>query len=203
MLFQLLIGSAALLQAAGGDRPPRPTDEQLLAELTSQAPAARVLSSDFRDAARAGGRIGCGLAEVHGHVEPFTVFTAWKEAEEPLVRGMTITVAGDDGRPRVHTVPPPAPKPAGWSTHASIPTHEDHDEDGDIDRHDRNFDVLRRQSALNLCSHIAKPEGATWSTELEPDPDPVRAERNRRLAQATTDLIFGNGRRRAGPEGRD
>ena len=203
MLLHSILAGIALVQAGTGDRPPRPTDEQLLARLVSEAPAARVLSVDFRDPARGDGRVGCGVAEIHGHVEPFTVFTGWREAEETRIGSMQVTIVGADGQPEVHTLEPPEPEPAHWSTHTSLPTHEDRDDDGDIDRHDRNFDVLRRQMALNLCKHIAKPEGATWPTELEPDPDPARAERNRRLARATVALLFGGAARSAPPAERE
>lgn len=191
MLLQLAIVGAAFLQPVNNERPPRPTDDQLLAALVLEAPAARVLSSEFRDTPRAGGRIGCGLVEIHGKVEPFSVITLWEEAETPLITGMTITVTGEDGRPRTHAVPPPAPRPAGWSTHVSAPQHEDWNENGESDRSDRNHDALQRQMALSLCNNLAPPQGMTWSTELEPDPDPARAARNRRLAGAMTNLIFG------------
>ncbi|GAA0638375.1 hypothetical protein [Brevundimonas lenta] len=187
---------AVALPQQADERPPRPTDEQLLAALQAKVPDGRILSSAFQPTPRGGGWKGCGLIDVGGTVEPFAVYTIWQQARPERRLIATISAPDENGRMREHPVPPLPAEPAHWKVGVSVPTHEDHDDDG-IDRDDRNHDVLSRKMALVFCDTLTPPEGATWATELEPHPDPAREAQINRQARQLTDMIFGAAERRA------
>lgn len=158
-------------------RPPRPSDEQMLAAVHAERPDARILSHAFKDTPRGGGRVGCGLIDVADTVEPFSVFAAWTDRTGTVVR--------------VEGAPPPEPETPHWMVRVSAPSHADHNGDGDIGRHDRNRDVLERLGARMWCSDVQPPEGVVWAMELEQDPDPARARRTRQQTDRAMGLIFG------------
>jgi hypothetical protein len=177
----MTVAALALLAAFGlqadPSRPPRPTDEDLTAALQAERPAARILSQAFRESNRGGARIGCGVIEVEGHPEPFSVVAAWKAPS-----GIVITLNG---------VVRPEPA-AHWAIRISAPSRSDYDEDGDIDRTDRNYDVLKRMQAKMWCGDLEPPPGVVWAMESEPDPDPARAARIRALTARSMELLFPN-----------
>ena len=172
----MMIVGLAMLAIGSDPRPPRPTDDELMSAVHAERPAASILSMDFRESNRGGARIGCGVIEIGGHAEPFSVIAAWKEPS-----GIVITVNG--GAPR------PEP-PAHWAIRISVPSRSDHDGDGDIDRTDRNYDVVDRMQAKMWCNDLQPPAGVVWAMELEPDPDPVRAARTRALTDRSMRLLF-------------
>jgi hypothetical protein len=157
-------------------QPPRPTDDELTAAVQAEHPTARILSQDFRESNRGGARIGCGLIDIDGHIEPVSVTAAWKEPPEAVIAINGVTA------PR---------RAAHWDVSVNAPSRGDYDEDGDIDRTDRNYDVLKRRIAMMWCDHLEPPEGIVWALEPEPNPDPVRAARDRALARRATDLLLG------------
>ncbi|MFN3669481.1 MAG: hypothetical protein ACK4VY_09250 [Brevundimonas sp.] len=137
--------------------PTRPTDEQLIAALREQRPEAQILYHAFEETSQGGGRVGCGMIEIGGTVEPFAVFTAWDFGSQSVVRM--------DG------APPPPPEEAQWRIFVTAPTQADRDGDGAVDRSDRNGNVLDRKLALAVCDDLQPPSGVTWAVELERDPD--------------------------------
>ena len=145
--------------------------------MIAQRPQSRVLSLDFRGSDEADWRIGCGLIDIDGFVEPVSVIAKWRN--EP---GVVVTIAG---------MPPLPPKSPYWEIEIGGPTRADRNLDGEIGWLDRSLDGQGRRTVQMLCPDLSPPAGVTWMTEIEPNPDPVRAERARRRAQATSDLIFG------------
>ena len=158
-------------------RPPRPTDAQMLAAVQTERPDARILSHAFKEPPRGGGRVGCGLISVAGTVEPFSVFAAWSDRGRAVIR--------------VEGAPPPEPEAPHWMVRVNAASHADHNGDGEIDRHDRNRDVLERMGTRIWCRELQPPEGVVWAMELEPDPDPARAARTQRQTDRAMGLIFG------------
>ena len=158
----------------------RPTDDALRAAIAAERPNARVLSLDFKESLRGGARIGCGLIEVEGAVEPVSVFAFWRDRPNA-----TVTVVG------VPPQPARPPEPPHWEIRVVGPTGSDRDQNGEIDRNDRNLDVLGRMNVRTSCPELAPPPGVIWTMEIEPNPDPAREAEARRRAQAATDLIFG------------
>lgn len=167
----------------------RPTDDALRAAVAAERPGARVLSLDFKESLRGGARIGCGLIEVAGVVEPVSVVTSWRDRS-----AVTVTVIG------VPPQPTRPPEPPHWEVRVVGPTGSDHDQNGEIDRYDRNRDALGRVMAKTFCPELAPPPGVAWAMEIEPDPDPSREAEARRRAKAATDLIFGAQPRPTQPE---
>ena len=159
---------------------PRPTDDALRAAVVAERPDARVLSLDFKESLRGGARIGCGLIEVEGAVEPVSVFALWRDRPNT-----TVTVVGVPPQPARRLEPP------HWEIRVVGPTGSDHNQNGEIDRNDRNLDVLGRMNVRTFCPELAPPPGVAWAMEIEPNPDPAREAEARRRAKAATDLIFG------------
>lgn len=182
MLGLLLTAYLTQAAAAPTERPPRPSQEQLLAAVLDETPNARIVSSSFEP-----GR-GCGLIEIGGTLEPFAVRTAWKEDRPGAPVVSSIAVRGEDGQMREHRVDP---KPPHWEIIAVAPSRTDFDGDG-MDWRERNMDVLARRTALLMCPALTAPEGTVWNVEPESDPDPVRGERNRQRAAAVTNMVFGD-----------
>lgn len=155
----LISAAAALLQTApGAERPPRLTDEQLISVLLAERPTARIVSQSPRNGG-GGSRHICGLMDIDGAIEPFSVFTSWEEAEAARV-----IIAG---------FPPTEAKPAQWRTFANGPRAADWDADGDLDVTDRNMNANYRKMALIYChdtNPITPPEGVNWVLTSEPDP---------------------------------
>jgi len=149
----------------------------MLAAVQTERPDARILSQAFKETPRGGGRVGCGLISVAGTVEPFSVFAAWND------RGRTVV--------RVEGAPPRAPEAPHWMVRVNAPSHADHNDDGAIDRHDRNRDVMERLGTRMWCGDLQPPEGVVWAMELEPDPDPASAARTRQRTDQAMGLIFG------------
>ncbi|MES2860805.1 MAG: hypothetical protein V4701_05000 [Pseudomonadota bacterium] len=173
----MLIVGLALLAIASDPRPPRPTDDDLRAAAVAERPGSALLSLEFRDSNRGGGRIGCALVDIDGTVEPVSVITVWRDARQTAFVFM--------GEPRV------VAEAAGWAVNVIGPTRTDHTADGEIGWADRSNDNLSRRMALQLCPDLAPPAGEIWETELEPNPDPARGAEARRRARATADIIFG------------
>ena len=142
------------------ERPPRPSDEAMLARLFATRPNARLVSAEFRETPRGGGRGACGLIDFSGTIEPFHLLAVWQDERRPVV-------VPSQGLPR------PA-EPAGWRISDRAPKHIDHDGDGRIGRHDRDRDTADRKLALIFCQDtnpIAAPDNVRWVLEFEPDPD--------------------------------
>lgn len=140
---------AQAAQATGAPGGARPSDDDLLHALLETRPAARIISHRFRETPYRGGRAGCGLVEIAGQIEPFNIL-AIRSRE------------GEDGQE------------AYWRTYVRTPAHGDRDDDGDIDRDDRNRDVLDRKLALTFCRDhdpITPPDGVSWRVDPEPDPN--------------------------------
>lgn len=175
MWFGLL---AMVASHAEEPRPPRPSDSELLEAVISESPRGRVLSVGFSDAPRDGGRIGCGLIDIDGVVEPFSTLTAWRGP--PTV---TVRLVGQPASPV---------KPPHWSISAVVPTRTESDQDTETSRSARNQDALQRKLALMVCRDLQPPEGSVWTTELEPHPDPARDAEIKRLSKRTTDAFFGD-----------
>jgi len=172
-----ILALIALTLQTDAARAPRPGYEQLIAAVHAERPAARILSQDFRESRRGGARIGCGLIEIDGHIEPFSVTAIWDTPS-----GTVVHVVG---------VPPRPVQPAHWEINVQTPSRGDNDKDGDIDRMDRNYDVMRRRFAMIFCDTLRAPEGVVWAVDVEPNPDPAREARARALADQATALIFG------------
>jgi hypothetical protein len=160
------------------ERPPRPSDDAMLAPLLEQRPGARVVSIDFHEPPRGGGRTACGLLDIEGTIEPFALLAAWQDSRPPVVIQ--------------HGAPRPSPEPAGWRLHNIAAERPDRNGDGVVDRGDRNGNTLSRKLALAVCDDLQPPQGVTWATEMEADPDPVRAARTRRQTDRLMGLIFGS-----------
>lgn len=161
------------LQASAVERPPVPTDAELLAAIQTERPGARVLSHEFRGSAGTPGRRICALAEIGGVVEPVAVSALWFE------NGITVIIDG------VATPPPPP----GWKISVSAAYQADLDQDG-LDWRDRNLDVMNRRMALRSCPNLLAPEGVTWAVAPEPNPDPAAHARAEAQAQRITDALF-------------
>lgn len=177
MLLGLLILSMNSWAFTPQDRLPRPTDSELRAKVVAERTEGRIVSLEFEETARGGGRVGCGLIAIDGVTEPVAVNAAWKEQLQQKV-----TVVG---------APPLPVEEPYWDVRVIGATRVDRDQDGEFTRYDRNSDTLGRSLALSVCPGLAPPPGVIWTTELEPHPDPVRAERARRLARSATERIFG------------
>lgn len=175
MWFGLL---AMVASHAEEPRPPRPSDSELLEAVIAESPRGRVLSADFNDAPRDGGRIGCGLIDIDGVVEPFSTLTAWR-----IPPTVSVSLVGQ---------PAPPVKSPHWSISTVVPTRVDADQDPRTSRFARNQDALKRKLALTVCGDLQPPEGSFWTTELEPHPDPARDAEIKRLAKRTTDALFGD-----------
>ncbi len=139
--------------------PAPPTDAELLAHASAQRPGVEVLSVHSRDLPSDDSpmRTLCGLARLNGQYEPVYIATRWVDPATSNVRMV--------GQP----LPPPR-----WRTSLVMATHADANEDGVVDRLDRNIDVYSRKLALIMCrdwAAIEAPEGVVWSLETEPDPD--------------------------------
>ena len=184
-MFGLLL-AAYLTQAAANnpERPPRPSEDQLLAAVLEDARNARIVSSSFNHGA--GGR-GCGLIEIDGTTEPFSVHSAWKENGPGAAVVSSVSVRDQNGQMQEHRI---EPKPPQWEIMAVTPSHVDAEGDG-LDWRERNLDVAMRRLALTMCPTLTAPQGTVWALEFEPDPDPARAARNERRAAALTDMLFG------------
>jgi len=186
MLLELLAVATAWGQEP--DRSAPPTGEEMMAVLLETAPGIEVLDVVHvpreTDPEMA---FSCGTARIAGEVEPFAVMARWQ-----------------DPRNRITFIPPngePSPAPSvEWKIIASVPLHQDRDGDGSIGRLDRNMDAVARRHAMTFCPNLGPPEGVIWNTEIEPDPDRVSDDRNRRRARALTDLIGEGERRREAPE---
>jgi len=175
MWFALL---AVVAPHAEEPRPPRPSDSELLEAVIAESPRGHILSADFNDAPRDGGRIGCGLMDIDGVVEPFMTLTTWRGP--PI---LTVRLVGQ---------PAPQVKPPHWSISAVVPPRIEADQDPETSRSARNQDALKRKLALMVCRDLQPPEGSVWTTELEPHPDPVRHAEIQRLAKRTTEALFGD-----------
>ena len=70
----------SVLATASDPRPPRPSDEAMLALLAESVPGAVVLQSDVREmSAGLDGAHGlCGIARISGKPQPFFVYTLWR-----------------------------------------------------------------------------------------------------------------------------
>ncbi|MGZ9114829.1 MAG: hypothetical protein ACXW3K_09425 [Brevundimonas sp.] len=156
----VLVLALGLLAQDIAERPPRPSDNAMLAQLLDHRPDARVVSASFRDTRLGGGRAACGLIDIGGAIEPFALLAAWQDSRRSVVSQLG--------------APPTEPEPAGWRVSVTAPGHTDHDGDGLIGRGDRNSDTLDRKLALTLCRNtnpITPPDGVRWSLELEGEPD--------------------------------
>ncbi|KQW84006.1 hypothetical protein ASC65_05125 [Brevundimonas sp. Root1279] len=161
----LIALAAVLVQTSTDVRPPRPTDEQMFAELRVERPTARILSQSSLNGGL-GSRQVCGLMDIDGAIEPFSLMTYWQDAEPSR-----IIIAG---------FPPSEAKPAEWRISANGPRAADWDGDGQVKVLDRNMNSNYRRMALALCQDrnaITPPEGVNWVLTSEPDPDRRRGPR--------------------------
>lgn len=159
----VLLALMMVLIQAESERPPRPTDDVLLAAVRSDNPAAEILSHSARDA-RDGARVICGTARVNGQVEPFHALAIWDRSG-----GLAnVIVNGDTGQPLR-----PA-EPDHWKVSAVLPEHQDDDGDGVQTRYERNIDALDRKLTLQVCRDLTPPERTVWTTEIERNPDPAQ-----------------------------
>lgn len=145
------------------ERPPRPSDDAMLARLLERCPGSRVLSIRFHETPTGGSRGACGLIDIDGAIEPFALLAAWAESRPPVIV--------QEG------AAPPPPEPAGWHLYDIAPEHADGNGDGVLDRAERNIDTLRRKLALSSCergSPIVQPPDVHWTLELEREPRRMR-----------------------------
>jgi hypothetical protein len=133
------------------ERPPRPSDEQLIQQLVEARPGARVLDQSGRDVLN-GGRVICGRFQTSSQIEPFAAYAVWKESSR--LAGVIISRNG------------PVPvEPDHWQAWAIGPVSDP--DDGVPSSADRNFDTLQRRLALSFCPRLAPPEGVAWPTAQE------------------------------------
>lgn len=150
---------AATMMQAIANRPPRPTDEALLATVRAVDPTAEILDHSARDGRnpRDGMRLICGRVRIRGQVEPFRVLNAWDWS-------------GSLGRVIIDPVTrqPPLPvEPDHWEVTTTVPKHADEDGDGVQSLTERNADAHDRMRVLQLCRDLTPPEGTVWATEEE------------------------------------
>ncbi|WP_332659261.1 hypothetical protein [Brevundimonas sp.] len=163
MISAGLVLVLGLMDQDVAERPPRPSDDAMLAQLLERRPGTRVISVSFHETPRGGGRFACGLIDIDGAIEPFAVLAAWHDIRPPVIRR--------------EGVPLPPPEPAGWGLFDIAPEHSDRNSDGVIDRGERNGDTLARKMALASCkisSPITPPPGVHWTLELERGPEQPR-----------------------------
>ena len=154
-VFALFVGFQSAPVADAADRP---SDAVMIEALQAELPRSRILSQEFRETARGGGRVACGLVETAGVVEPFSIVAVW---EDPARRPVVLL----DGAP-----PPAPPAAAHWKIDVTTPKHLDYDGDGQTDRYDRNMDTMQRIGVKLWCPALQPPAGTTWATRGEPNP---------------------------------
>ncbi len=189
MIWSALVASLVVvgLQDASAERPARPTDKELLAAVQAEVAGARIVSSEFTDTPRGGGRVGCGLFEAQGAIEPFRVFTSWYDGQPERIPPAVLNFGGEQGsRTAIPSEPQPA-EPAHWKIRITAPALVDAGAAG-IDRRDRNRMIGQRRMALSSCKSLVAPEGVVWVTDFEADP--ARRRLNEERAKALTDMIF-------------
>lgn len=150
MLLTSVAAFAVLM--ATDPRPPRPSDDQLVAAFATARPDAHILQHTGRDIPEGDGRAVCGVASIDGQAEPFVVYAVWAASPALSVdaAGQTRMVMG-------------APV---WRTDAIAP--------GIMDREGRRHagvtrvvgDALARKQVLAVCTGLTPPEGVTWRTEV-------------------------------------
>jgi hypothetical protein len=79
----MLIVGLAVIAMASDPRPPPPSDEAMLTQVTESVPGTEVLQSHDRPmpAGLDGARGVCGLARIDGRPQPFFVYTLWRPAD--------------------------------------------------------------------------------------------------------------------------
>lgn len=177
----LIIGLAlAALQASGAVAPP--ADDDFRSALTAKAPNIEVASIEVQSSS--GGGTACGTARIGGAIEPFAV--VFRKNDPAKISVVTLTMP--DGTV-VHSRPSDGP----WRINVMAPYRATSDDLAMSAHARRQWDALDRRQALAFCPRLTPPEGAVWTTDIEPDPasTPGQQTRARRLAQRTTDLIFG------------
>src|SRR5690606_15036547 len=123
MIWSALVASLVVvgLQDASAERPARPTDKELLAAVQAEVAGARIVSSEFTDTPRGGGRVGCGLFEAQGAIEPFRVFTSWYDGQPERIPPAVLNFGGEQGsRTAIPSEPQPA-EPAHWKIRITAP----------------------------------------------------------------------------------
>lgn len=146
LTLSLIAAAVGLLQTAPNpERPPRPTDEQLLSALLAERPGARLLSSTFVDT-RVGARSVCGTAEINGAMEPYSLSAAWLDGQWKL----SVTAPG---------------KP-DWDADGDI----DRD-DRNLNTAYRKLALILCRD----LNPITPPNGVTWVLTAEPDPSEPQA----------------------------
>ena len=165
-------------QQTAAERPAPPTDTEMLTALRDKAPAAEVLNAAHGARSRTDRPVICGTARVGDQIEPFAVVATWDDARIRITS-------------RMNGVEYSSPTTPYWDIRAMVPPHTDFAGNGATDWIERNADASSRSVALMNCPDLTPPQGVTWDTEGEPNPDPVRAARAERLARQSVDLIFG------------
>lgn len=157
MLTAVLLAATLLGQQADPEVLPPPTEAEMLAELRSERPTARVVNSATRTLPNGSLRI-CGTMDLAGQIEPFML-----HAEEGNRTSVVVTVAGQE---------PPASrpdlKPRHWKIGLIAPGGWDFVEDSRTDPRVQGLYAYHRKLALELCPSLRPPEGVTWRTGLDP-----------------------------------
>ena len=185
-MLELLL-AAYLTQAAATptERPPPPSQDQLVTAVLERAPNAHIISSRFDHGPEG---TGCGLLDIGGAIEPFAVRPIWRDEMASALITASAFIRDENGQLREQRI---EPKPPQWEILTIVPSRTDRNGDG-LDRLERNRDALSRRAALALCPTLTAPEGTVWVLEREPDPNPARGARNQRRAAALTNMLFGN-----------
>jgi hypothetical protein len=157
MLTAVLLAATLLGQQADPEvLPPPPTESEMLAELRSERPTARVVDSVTRTLPNGSLRI-CGTMDLAGQIEPFML-----QAEEGNRTSAIVTLAGQE--------PPasrPEPKPRYWKIGLIAPGGWDFVEDSRTDPRIQGLYAYNRKSALEFCPSLRPPEGVVWRTEVQ------------------------------------
>lgn len=126
----MLIVGLSVLAMASDPRPPRPSDEAMLALVAERIPGAAVLESRDRPMPEElpGAKGFCGIALIEGQRQPFFVYTLWRPAGAELgnrwsttlraPRSSESSIANNFERRGVQTACPDliAPEGVEWST---------------------------------------------------------------------------------------
>ena len=126
----MLVVGLSILAMASDPRPPRPSDNAMLALVAERVPGAVVLQSHTQvmPAALDGAHGLCGIAQINGEPQPFFVYTFWRPADVQdgnrwstglrVPRTAEATVLNNGARRAVLTACPDMVVPAGidWST---------------------------------------------------------------------------------------
>lgn len=146
-----------VLQASGAVAPP--ADDDFRSALTAKAPNVEVASIEVRSSS--GGGTACGTARIGGAIEPFALVFRRNDPAEISV----VTLTMPDG-----TMAHSRPSDGLWRINVMVPYRATSDDLAMSTHARRQWDALDRRQALAFCPRLTPPEGAIWTTEIEPDP---------------------------------